>query len=256
MAIKKTLRDLISPIKKIIDTVRPLKGNKIITDRDRATESELNNLVNSSNLTVNVPPVINKNTLSPADANTLMNEEAVRRRLVAERRLDINQARLDEMERRELHKKQIQLQKDEFNLYLKDKYPLIVGQKQIRDGDERALKKDIERRKSECERIEIRLKDRIVDRLEREQLRKAQENSFIVNRVPIQQTFFEDAFRREYETKLKLNPEIDGLTDVQRTKKQISELEEKLGRKIIPHRDMMETKDGMVLIRERTTPNS
>ena len=92
-----------------------------------------------------------------------MSEEVIRRRLVAERRVDINQAKLDEMKRRELHKKQIQLMKDEFNLYLKTKYPLIVGQKQIQDGDEKVLKQDIDRRKLECEQVELQLKNNMVD---------------------------------------------------------------------------------------------
>ena len=215
MAKKKTLRDLISPIKKIIDTVRPLKGNKIITDKDRVTPSELSTIVaTTSRPGITIPSVIDKNTLSPNDANILMSEETIRRRIAAERRIDVEEAYKDEKVRRGIHTKIIQLKKDEFQLFLKNKYPFLVGQRHI------------------------------------------QENNFKVNKVVVPQTFFEDIFKQEYVAKTKLNPEILGLSDIELRKNQIAKLEEELGIKIIPHRHMMETPNGIVLIKERITPNS
>jgi hypothetical protein len=256
MAKKKTLKDLIRPLKKIVDTGKPLKNNKIINDGDKVTESELNKLVESSQSSINQLPVIDKNTLTPQDSKTLLSEETVRRRIDAERREDVKQAKLDEKERRELHKKEIQLKKDEFQLFLKKEYPVFVGQKQIKDGGEEVLKKDIELRKRELEKDEIKLKDAIVDRLEREQLRKKQEKSLTVNKVTTNQTFFEDEVKKEYEQKQKFNPEIENKTEVELIKQQVEELEAELGRKIITYRDMMETSDGIVFIKDKITPKS
>ena len=56
--------------------------------------------------------------------------------------------------------------------------------------------------------------------------------------------------------KEKNNQEKFGLTDVELTKKEVSELEQKIGRKIKPYRDMIETTDGTVLITEQITPKS
>tara|TARA_Y100000817_G_scaffold312360_1_gene306133 strand:- start:664 stop:1431 length:768 start_codon:yes stop_codon:yes gene_type:complete len=253
---KKNLNKLISTPQKIIDTGKPLKNNKIITDSDRITSNELSTMVDSPQLSINKLPVVDKNTLSSSDSKTLLNEEQLRRKIDAERREDVKRAKLDEMERRELHKKQIQLMKDEFQLFLKSKFPEFVGQKQIQDNGEEILKQDIELRKREYAKDEIRLKDAIVDRLEREKLRKTQEANLKVNKVTVNQTFFEDEVKKEYEQKLKFNPEIENLNDIDMTKNQISELEKQLNRKIVPHRDMMDSRDGVVLIKERITPNS
>ena len=256
MAKKKTLRELLSPLwtRKMIDTGKPLKNNVKITDADKATPEELSNMVDTSQLSINTLPVTNKNTLSNSDAVTLMSEETARRKIDAERRGDIKQAKLDEMERRELHKKKIQLMKDDFQSFLKNKYPHIVGQRYIRDGDENAVRESIELRKREYEQTETRLKDALATRLENEKRRKLQEANFKVNKVTTQQTFFEDIFKREYEEKRKFNPEIDNKTPIELRKEQIKEFEQILGRPVISHRDMELTPDGIVLINIKGNP--
>ena len=257
MAKNKKLKGLLRKPEKIVKTGKPLKNNKIIKDGDKATLSELSALIDTpSSTTINTPPVIDKNTLSRSDANTLVSEEAVRRRIDVERREDVKQAKLDEMERRKLFKEIIQLKKDEFQLSLKKEYPAFVGQKQIKDGDETVLKKGIEQRKQELDNAETKLKDAIVDRLEREQQRKKQEKSLTVNKVTTNQTFFEGEVKKEYDQKLVRNPEIENKTEIELIQQQVKELEKNLDRKIIPYRDMMETSDGVVFIKDKITSKS
>ena len=126
----------------------------------------------------------------------------------------------------------------------------------MKNGTEDTIGHSIELRRRELEQGKLELKDAIVDRLEREHRRKTQEGALKVNKVTTNQTFFETEFKTEYEEKLLINPEIEGLTDIELTKKQISELEKTLDRKIIPHRDMMEIENGVVFIKERVTPKS
>lgn len=253
---KTRLNKLISSVKKILSTGDPTDTNKLITKNDKASTDELNSLINNQPTAQPSVTVVSAASLSESDSKKLLTEEQKRRKIDDARRLDVEEAQKDEMERRLLFDDKVQLMKDEYQLFLKNNYPNVVGEKQIKDSDVSTLQASINQRKTQFEVKENQLKDRIVERLEREKRRKVQESKLTVNRVTFNQRFFESEVEKEYEEKLVNNPEIENLTDVQQTIKQLSELEEKLGTKIIPHRHMMETPDGMVLIRERTTPNS
>lgn len=253
---KTRLNKLISSVKKILSTGDPTDTNKLITTDDSVSSSELSTLIDTSSNNQRVVNVVSKSGLSDSDSKKLLTEEQKRRKIDDVRRLDVEQAQKDEMERRLLFDDKVQLMKDEYQLFLKKNYPNVVREKQIKDDDVSTLQTSISQRKTQIEVKETQLKDRIVQRLEREKRRKTQESKLTVNRVTTSQRFFESEIEMEYDEKLVNNPEIENLTDIQQTSNQISELERQLGRKIIPHRDMMETPNGIVLIKERIAPNS
>ena len=264
---KKTLNKLISSVKKILSTGDPTDTNKLITANDKASADELNNLINNQPTTQPSVTVVSAASLSESDSKKLLTEEQKRRKIDDARRLDVEEAQKDEMERRLLFDDKVQLMKDEYQLFLKNNYPNVVGEKQIKDSDVSTLQASINQRKTQIEVKENQLKDRIVERLEREKRRKAQESKLKVNRVSTNQRFFESEVETEYDEKLVNNPEIENLTDVQLTIKQVSNLEQKLGRKIISHRDIMERPESdfsintnfkpndILIIKERTTIN-
>jgi len=252
---KKTLNKLISSVKKILSTGDPTDSNKLISDSDKVSTDELNNLVNSSTTTQRQVTVVSAASLSERDSSKLLTEERQRRNIDDARRLDVDEAQKDEMERRLLFDDKVQLMKDEYQLFLKNNYPNVVGERQIKDSDISAVQTNINQRKVEIEVREAKLKDRIVERLEREKRRKVQESKLTVNKVTSNQRFFESEVETEYEEKLVNNPEIENLTDVQLTLKQISDLEQKLGRKIISHRDLMERPESDFSINTKFNPN-
>ena len=65
---------------------------------------------------------------------------------------------------------------------------------------------------------------------------------------------FEEEIVIEQKQKLALNPEIENLNEVQRTLKEIGEAEIRLGRKIIPHRDIVESEDSDFDVNSYTKP--
>jgi hypothetical protein len=238
---------IIKPVELIVDTGKPIKDNKIISDSDKVTSDELSEILSTPAKRIkNVPTVISKDGLSDEDSIRLMQEETYRRSIETERRVDIESAFQDELQRRQNFDKKIQLMKDEFNLYVKNTYPMVVKDKFIKDGDEIIVKESIQRGKESLQISNAELQKNKVDRLEREKLRKLSENELKINRLtPSEiQTFLEDDVMLEQKVKLKSNPEIENLSPAQKTKQDITDLEISMGRNIIPHRDVVESNES------------
>jgi len=238
---------IIKPVELIVDTGKPIKNNKLVLDSDKVTNEQLSEiLAKPAKRIKNVPTVISTDGLNDEDSIRLMQEETYRRTIENERRVDIESAFQDELKRRQNFNKKIQLMKDEFNLYVKNTYPMIVKDKFITSGEERTVKESIQRGKELLQIPNAELQKNKVDRLAREKLRKLSENELKINKLtPSEiQTFLEDDVMLEQKVKLKSNPEIENLSPTQKTKQDISDLEISMGRVIIPHRDIIESSES------------
>tara|TARA_B100001093_G_scaffold505435_1_gene562789 strand:- start:371 stop:1369 length:999 start_codon:yes stop_codon:yes gene_type:complete len=238
---------IIKPVEKIVKSGKPIKDNKIVSDSDKVTSKKLSEILSTPvKRTKSVPTIISKDSLSEEDSIRLMNEESYRRAIENERRGDIQSALEDELKRREEFNKKIQSMKDEFNLYTKSTYPSIVKERFIKDGNEDNVKSQIEQTEESLKVSEARLQKNKVERLEREKLRKLSESELQINKLTSSelQAFLEDDILLEQKVKLKANPEIENLNFVQKTKRDISDLEISMGRKIIPHRDIIESNES------------
>ena len=238
---------IIKPVELIVDTGKPIKNNKLVLDSDKVTNEQLSEiLAKPAKRIKNVPTVISTDGLNDEDSIRLMQEETYRRTIENERRVDIESAFQDELKRRQNFNKKIQLMKDEFNLYVKNTYPMIVKDKFITSGEERTVKESIQRGKELLQIPSAELQKNKVDRLAREKLRKLSENELKINKLtPSEiQTFLEDDVMLEHKVKLKSNPEIENLSPTQKTKQDISDLEISMGRVIIPHRDIIESSES------------
>ena len=238
---------IIKPVELIVDTGKPIKNNKLVLDSDKVTSEQLSEiLAKPAKRIKNVPTVISTDGLNDEDSIRLMQEETYRRTIENERRVDIESAFQDELKRRQNFNKKIQLMKDEFNLYVKNTYPMIVKDKFITSGEERTVKESIQRGKELLQIPNAELQKNKVDRLAREKLRKLSENELKINKLtPSEiQTFLEDDVMLEQKVKLKSNPEIENLSPTQKTKQDISDLEISMGRVIIPHRDIIESSES------------
>ena len=261
--IDESIEEIIKPIQKVVDTPLILDGNKEISAVDRVPSDILSRVV--SNPKANIiekPQVIDVTVLSEIEKRRLASEEQKRRMMGDERSADIQQSFEEEQERRQLFDEEIEVMKFEFEQYLKDKYPefdkdnienrdVVTNppspeELQAKEEQKQRLREERRRNKQQQKTKKRNLQKQKLQRLEREKERKAQENEFEINKLRRDEinTFLEEDIIIEQKEKLARNPEIEGLNEVQIKLKEIEQFEKRLGRPIIPHRDIVESEES------------
>jgi len=261
--IDESIEEIIKPIQKVVDTPLILDGNKEISPVDRVPSDILSRVV--SNPKANIiekPQVIDVTVLSEIEKRRLASEEQKRRMMGDERSADIQQSFEEEQERKQLFDEEIEVMKFEFEQYLKDKYPefdkdnienrdVVTNppspeELQAKEEEKQRLREERRRNKQQQKTKKRNLQKQKLQRLEREKERKAQENEFEINKLRRDEinTFLEEDIILEQKEKLARNPEIEGLNEVQIKLKEIEQFEKRLGRPIIPHRDIVESEES------------
>ena len=261
--IDESIEEIIKPIQKVVDTPLILDGNKEISPVDRIPSDILSRVV--SNPKANIiekPQVIDVTVLSEIEKRRLASEEQKRRMMGDERSADIQQSFEEEQVRRQLFDEEIEVMKFEFEQYLKDKYPefdkdnienrdVVTNppspeELQAKEEEKQRLREEGRRNKQQQKAKKRNLQTQKLQRLEREKERKAQENEFEINKLRRDEinTFLEEDIIIEQKEKLARNPEIEGLNEVQIKLKEIEQFEKRLGRPIIPHRDIVESEES------------
>ena len=123
--------------------------------------------------------------------------------------------------------------------------------KRIEDKRKITANKDIIKKQKK----ELQIKK--VERLKKEQIRKAEETKFKVNLVRKSEvhTFFEGDILLEQREKKERNPDIAQESEVQIKRKEIAQLEKQLGRKVVPHRDIVESEESDFDLNSETKPD-
>ena len=259
------IRKIIKPIEKVTNKPTVKTDDKIISKVDRVSTEELVNIVTRPKPSVILKPqIVDSSRLSEQDKRRLAVEEDKRRKLENERRADIDESYKEEQERRMMFDEKIQNMKLEFEQYLKEQYPefdksniankeVIVHPPSPEQLREIEIKKqeaitELKRKQSAQKTKEAELQKKKIERLEREKDRKSQENEFQINRLREDeiQIFLEDDVILEQKEKMMRNPEIEGLSDVQIKLKEIEQYEMRLGRPIVPHRDIVESDESVL----------
>jgi hypothetical protein len=272
--IDNSIEDIIKPITKVVDSPKIITNNKEISQIDRTSTDTVARIIsNPKQNIVQTPTPIDINTLSTVEQRRLAVEEDRRRKIEDERRADILQAFTEEQSRRSLFDAEISIMRAEFEQYLKDKYPEFdkdniqnrdvvtnpPSPEQLQQKEQEKLQKQQERQrlKSEQSNKKIELQTQKLQRLEREKERKSQESEFQINKLRRSeiQTFLEEDVLIEQKEKLARNPEIEGLNEVQIKLKEIEQFEKRLGRPIIPHRDIVESEESDLDPKAYTTSN-
>ena len=264
------LNEVIKNPETIVDTGKPLDDNKILDGFDKTSDRDVIELLKPNTIQSNLQPPIripNASAMDNVSKRRLYKEETDRRNLDDDRWEELKQAFADEQERRRAFQKELELMKLEFDLYLKEKYPDIVGEKTIKDGEVEETKKKLNSEKSKNEESKKVIKQNMVQRVSNEKIRKQKENRFIINKPEAREisTFLEEEIIIEQQEKTYRNPEIKQLNPVQKQIKEVEEMEIRMGRQIVPHRDMVEseesdfdsesmTKSTDILIRPNTQP--
>ena len=258
-----SIEKIIRPIEKVTNKPTVRSDDKIISAIDRVSTEELVNIVTKPKPSVILKPqIVDSARLSEQDKRRLAVEEDKRRKLENERRADIDESYKEEQERRTMFDEKIQNMKLEFEQYLKEQYPEfdksnIANKEVVVDPPSPEQLREIEIKKQEAitelkrkqaaqKTKEAELQKKKIERLEREKDRKSQENEFQINRLREDeiQIFLEDDVILEQKEKMMRNPEIEGLSDVQIKLKEIEQYEMRLGRPIVPHRDIVESDES------------
>ena len=261
--IDESIEEIIKPIQKIVDTPLVLDGNKEISPVDRVPSDILSRVVSNPKPQITEKPeIIDVTSLSEIEKRRLASEEQKRRMMGDERNRDIEQSFEEEQERRQLFDEEIEVMKFEFEQYLKDKYPefdkdnienrdVVTNppspeELQAKEEEKQRLREERRRNKQQQRAKKRQLQKQKLQRLEREKERKAQENEFEINKLRRDEinTFLEEDIIIEQKEKLARNPEIEGLNEVQIKLKEIEQFEKRLGRPIIPHRDIVESEES------------
>ena len=261
--IDESIEEIIKPIQKVVDTPLILDGNKEISAVDRVPSDILSRVVSRPKPNIiEKPQIIDVTVLSEIEKRRLASEEQKRRMMGDERSADIQQSFEEEQERRQLFDEEIEVMKFEFEQYLKDKYPefdkdnienrdVVTNppspeELQAKEEEKQRLREERRRNKQQQKAKKQKLQKQKLQRLEREKERKAQENEFEINKLRRDEinTFLEEDIIIEQKEKLARNPEIEGLNEVQIKLKEIEQFEKRLGRPIIPHRDIVESEES------------
>jgi len=261
--IDESIEEIIKPIQKVVDTPLILDGNKEISAVDRVPSDILSRVVSRPKPNIiEKPQIIDVTVLSEIEKRRLASEEQKRRMMGDERSADIQQSFEEEQERRQLFDEEIEVMKFEFEQYLKDKYPefdkdnienrdVVTNppspeELQAKEEEKQRLREERRRNKQQQKTKKRNLQKQKLQRLEREKERKAQENEFEINKLRRDEinTFLEEDIIIEQKEKLARNPEIEGLNEVQIKLKEIEQFEKRLGRPIIPHRDIVESEES------------
>src|SRR5210317_1993683 len=218
----------IQPLEDIVNTGELLDDNKLIRDTDRVRPEDIADVVSNPIIpTKSIPTVIDSN-------NEFFTEED-KARLI-----------LEEQERRVQFDEKIKIMKAEFELYLKNTFPEFVGDRNMTDGDKQKNQADIKRKKEENSTKVKELQRKKIERLEREKERKLVESQLRLNKLTEGevQTFFEEEIIIEQKEKIAQNPQIENLNPVQKQIREIEEMEIRMGRPIVPHRDIVESEES------------
>ena len=245
---KTQISELIKPLEQIIQTGEILDDNVIIQSNDRGELDMMADMLAFNPFEVKeiAPKPVDGNVLTDEDRRRLFMEEEKRRMISDERFEEFQRAIAEDAERRDIFKEEIRIMKEDFQIWLEKNFPKITGGKNVDvkeipkiERENKLVKKEIVTRKANLQKNKV-------DRLSNEKKRKKKESEFKINKIGIReiQTFFEEDILIEQREKLSKNPELEGLNDIQTTIKEMKEMELRLGRPIVPHRDIVESEES------------
>tara|TARA_B110000285_G_C15010627_1_gene556237 strand:- start:45 stop:1085 length:1041 start_codon:yes stop_codon:yes gene_type:complete len=244
---KQTLSDIIKPLETLVNTGEVLDDNVKITDVDKDTLGDLERVLSFNPKSVDITPEpIRADTLSDEDRRRLFNEEKKRRGIEDERFEELTIALEEDEVRRGMFQEEIRIMKEEFNIYLEKTFPEFTNGKLVDREKMDEMKREAMIRKSEMEQEKKKLQLKKIDRLSKEKKRKLKEAKFKFHRLKPSEvnTFFEEDVLIEQREKISKNPELKGLNKIQKTINDFKEMEIRLGRSIVSHRDIVESDDS------------
>ena len=181
-----------------------------------------------------------------AERMEFLDNERIRRNTEDERRIAIDILIADEPQTKLEFDEYITNLQLEFDLLMQSKYPSFTRTPTTTPKEKEDLKIsiDVEQKRIKTLQLSRRAKNR--KRREDELARKAAERAlkYAELRDEEQQDIFEDTVNDDMIEESEENLDLNNMTDIERARKEINDLERKLGREVVPHRDMIESVDS------------
>ena len=181
-----------------------------------------------------------------AERMEFLDNERIRRNTEDERRIAIDILIADEPQTKLEFDEYITNLQLEFDLLMQSKYPSFTRTPTTTPKEKEDLKIsiDVEQKRLKMLQLSRRAKNR--KRREDELARKAAERAlkYAELRDEEQQDIFEDTVNDDMIEESEENLDLNNMTDIERARKEINELERKLGREVVPHRDIIESTDS------------
>ena len=181
-----------------------------------------------------------------AERMEFLDNERIRRNTEDERRIAIDILIADEPQTKLEFDEYITNLQLEFDLLMQSKYPWFTRKATTTAKEKEDLKIsiDVEQKRIKALQLSRRAKNR--KRREDELARKAAERAlkYAELRDEEQQDIFEDTVNDDMIEESEENLDLNNMTDIERARKEINELERKLGREVVPHRDIIESTDS------------
>ena len=175
-----------------------------------------------------------------------LDNERIRRNTEDERRIAIDILIADEPQTKLEFDEYITNLQLEFDLLMQSEYPWFTRTPTTTPKEKEDLKIsiDVEQKRLKTLQLSRRAKNR--KRREDELARKAAERAlkYAELRDEEQQDIFEDTVNDDMIEESEENLDLNNMTDIERARKEINDLERKLGRKVVPHRDIIESTDS------------
>ena len=175
-----------------------------------------------------------------------LDNERIRRNTEDERRIAIDILIADEPQTKLEFDEYITNLQLEFDLLMQSEYPWFTRTPTTTPKEKEDLKIsiDVEQKRLKTLQLSRRAKNR--KRREDELARKAAERAlkYAELRDEEQQDIFEDTVNDDMIEESEENLDLNNMTDIERARKEINDLERKLGRKVVPHRDIIESSDS------------
>lgn len=181
-----------------------------------------------------------------AERMEFLDNERIRRNTEDERRIAIDILIGDEPQTKLEFDEYITNLQLEFDLLMQSEYPWFTRTPTTTPKEKEDLKIniDVEQKRLKMLQLSRRAKNR--KRREDELARKSAERAlkYAELRDEEQQDIFEDTVNDDMIEESEENLDLNNMTDIERARKEINELERKLGREVVPHRDIIESTDS------------
>ena len=241
LAIIKAAADEAKRIADEIEAKRIAAELAAVTEAQRIRNNRIRRLLNQGIV------VFNGYTLETFDERMrFLDDEFTRRSNEDERRIAIDALIAAEPQTKLDFDAHVVLLQSEFDLLMQEKYPWFVRELNTTPAERKQKAKEL---KIEKERLELVWETRRAQNqknYDAELARKAVEAQLKWQKLrdEEQQDIFEDVVADDEIEIREENSDSNNMTDIEKAKKAIADLESRLGKSIVPHRDMIESTDS------------
>jgi len=185
----------------------------------------------------------------------LIQSEAIRRSTEDERRVAIDALITNEPQTKLEFDKYAAMLQTEFDLLMQTDYPWFVGERNITPSERIQKEKEVESEKERLKLVWETRWDLNLKNKKAELLRKEKESQLAIGKLrdDEQQEIFEDVVSDD-EIEMQ-DTVVNGMTEIEKARKSISDIEDRLGRRIVPHRDMIESTDSDFDVESQLNPD-